>query len=101
MKAHILLTSIFLATASAPAWAADAQELYAKKCQLCHSIKGEGGKKKDFGGPLDGVGNKRDEAWLKAYLVDPKSKIDGAKMPKMKLAAEELDAIVQYLLALK
>jgi mono/diheme cytochrome c family protein len=49
------------------------QELYDKKCKLCHSIKGEGGKQAEKGGPLDGVGAKRDRAWLEKYLQDPKS----------------------------
>lgn len=84
-----------------PAVAADAPELYEKKCKVCHSIKGEGGKQAEKGGKLDGVGAKRDAAWLKAYLEDPKSKIPDGKMPKLKLAPEESDALVTYLLTLK
>ncbi len=84
-----------------PAWAVDAQQLYEKKCKLCHSIAGKGGKKMDVGGPLERVAGKRDEAWLKAYLAAPKSKIADSKMPKMKLSTEEMDALVAFLLALK
>lgn len=82
------------------AFASDA-EIYDKKCKVCHSIAGVGGAKADKGGPLDGVGSKRDEAWLRAYFADPKSQIEDAKMPKLKLASEEWDAMVRYMLSLK
>jgi cytochrome c2 len=83
------------------AWAEDGAQLYEKKCKVCHSIGGVGGAKKDVGGPLDDVGSKRDEAWLRAYFADPKSKIEGAKMPKLKMTDAEWDAIVKYILSLK
>jgi hypothetical protein len=76
-------------------------EVYKKKCMLCHSIGGEGGKKKDVGGPLDGVGKKRDEAWMRAYFAEPKSKIEDAKMPKIKMSPEELDLAIKYMLSLQ
>jgi nitric oxide reductase subunit C len=78
-----------------------APEVYDKKCKICHSIGGDGGKLADKGGPLDGVGSKHDEAWLRAYLTDPKSQLADSKMPKMKLTTEELDALVGYMLSLK
>lgn len=84
-----------------PARAADAQAVYEKKCKLCHSIKGEGGKQKDKGGALDGVGAKRDKAWLEKYLQDPKSAMPDAKMPKLKYEPDELAALVDYMLTLK
>ena len=80
---------------------AAAPESYDKKCKLCHSIKGEGGKQAQKGGPLDGVGAKRDAAWLEAYLRDPKSKMPDAKMPKLKYSDDELKALVDYMLSLK
>jgi nitric oxide reductase subunit C len=79
----------------------DGKALYDKKCKLCHAIGDDRGAKADLGGKLDGVGSKRDEAWLRAYLTDPKSKIEGAKMPKMKLSDAEMDALVKYMLSLK
>lgn len=81
--------------------AEDGKALYDKKCKSCHSIAGDGGKFADKGGPLDGVGGKRDEAWLRAYFADPKSKIPDAKMPRLKLTPAEWDAIVAYMLTLK
>ncbi len=68
---------------------------------MCHSIKGVGGKMAKTGGPLDGVGSKRDEAWLRAYFAEPKSKIPNAKMPKISLSKEDWDAVIQYMLSLK
>ena len=85
----------------APAFGADAPEVYKKKCELCHSIGGAGGAKKDMGGALDGVGAKRDATWMKAFLKDPKSQMPQAKMPKMPLTDAELDSLVAYMGSLK
>jgi mono/diheme cytochrome c family protein len=83
------------------AWSAEAPEIYNKKCKACHSIGGAGGPMAKTGGALDDVGAKRDEAWLRAYLKDPKSKMDNAKMPKIALSDAEMDQIITYLLTLK
>ncbi len=92
---------LIVGTYAGTAWATDAQALYQKKCQTCHSLHGVGGKMAKLGGPLDDVGAKRDEAWLRAYLADPKSKMPKAKMPKTNLSGEDMDAMVKYLLTLK
>jgi mono/diheme cytochrome c family protein len=92
--------AVLVTTFGLPARAA-APEAYEKKCKLCHSIGSEGGKQAEKGGKLDGVGAKRDAAWLKAYIEDPKSKMPEAKMPKLKLSPEELDALVAYMQTLK
>ena len=36
-----------------------------------------------------------------AYIQDPKSKMPGAKMPKVKLTDDELNAIITYMVSLK
>lgn len=95
-----VVMALGLVGVAVPMWAGDPPEIYEKKCKVCHSIGGVGGPKKDVGGPLDGVGSKRDEAWLRAYFADPKSKIENAKMPKMPLSDAEWDAAVQYMLSL-
>ena len=97
----LALWRIVAVAVTAAVRAEDVQALYDKKCKLCHSIKGEGGKQADKGGPLDGVGAKRDRAWLEAYLTDPKSKMPDAKMPKFKYTPEELKAFVDFLSNLK
>jgi len=98
MKSALVGGVLALAVTAAPA--ADPPAVYKTKCELCHSIAGAGGLKKDLGGPLDGVGSKRDEAWLRAYFADPKSKIPDAKMPKMPLSAAEWDEMVAFMLTL-
>jgi cytochrome c2 len=72
-----------------------------KKCITCHTLGAQKGPAAQLGGPLDHVGGKRDAAWLKDYLTDPKSKIPDAKMPKQTLTAKELDDLVAYMLSLK
>ena len=83
------------------AWAADAPAVYDKKCKGCHSVGGAGGPMAKMGGALDDVGAKHDEAWLRAYLKDPKSKMDNSKMPKIALSDPDTDQIVAYLMTLK
>ena len=85
------------------AWAGadEGRGFYEKQCKACHRIAGEGGKMADKGGPLDGVGAKRDAAWLRAYLKHPKSKIPDAKMLKVPLTDQQLDDVVAYLSSLK
>lgn len=94
-------TIVVLFGCALSAAAADAPEAYDKKCKLCHSIKGEGGKQAEKGGPLDGVGAKRDAAWLQKYFSDPKGTIPDSKMPKLKLSDDEMKALVDYMLSLK
>ncbi len=72
-----------------------------KKCIVCHTLGDQKGKMAQLGGPLDGVGGKRDAAWLRGYLTDPKSQIPDSKMPKQKLTSEELEDLVEYMLSLK
>ena len=90
-----------LTAGTARAGAEEGKALYDQKCKACHAIGGDAGKMANLGGKLDGVGAKRDAAWLKAYLADPKSKTPEAKMPKVKLTDQQLDDVVAYLLTLK
>ena len=100
----VLVTSLWL-TAGAGTVFAGAEEgkkaFEAKKCIACHTLGSEKGPMAKLGGPLDGVGAKRDAAWLKGYLTDPKSKIPNSKMPKQKLTEKEIDDLAQYMLGLK
>lgn len=100
MKRLVLGMAVVLML-SGPAWSADAPEVYNKKCKACHSIGGVGGPMAKIGGGLDDVGTKRDDAWLRAYLKDPKSKMPEAKMPKLSLSDADLDSLVSYMLTLK
>lgn len=100
MKTFAVVTGLVVLFAAAAAQA-DPPPLYKAKCELCHTINGVGGLKAELGGPLDGVGDQRDEAWLRAYFADPKSKIENAKMPKMPLSQAEWDEMVAFMLSLR
>ena len=63
-------------------------------CDACHQIMGAG---KKLGPPLDGVGKRRDRAWLKKHFEDPKSTSPGSMMPAYKFTPVEMDAICKYL----
>lgn len=80
-----------------PVLGIDKQEFYNKKCKVCHTLNGVSGPKAKVGGKLDGVGSKRDAAWLKSYLTDPKSVMPDAKMKKIKMTPEQLDAMVEFM----
>ena len=100
-RTAMVMTVVLSGAWAMPARAAAAPESYDKKCKLCHSINGEGGKQAEKGGKLDGVGSKRDAAWLQKYIADPKGTIPDSKMPKIKLSDEEMKALVDYMLSLK
>ena len=68
------------------------------KCAMCHKIEGVGGK---IGPDLAGVGSRKDAAWIKGFLKDPKSVIPGTKQPPFKGTDEQLEALVAYLMSLK
>ena len=101
MKRVLLATSAILLLVSSTAWAADGAAVYEKKCKTCHSIAGAGGPMAKMGGPLDGVAAAHDEAWLRGYITDPKSKKADSKMPKVSLPDDDLNAVVSYLQSLK
>jgi nitric oxide reductase subunit C len=103
MGGRVLAVLVAVAASAGIAWggADEGKALYDKQCKVCHSIKGDAGKMADKGGPLDGVGAKRDAKWLKDYMSDPKSVMPDAKMPKMKLSEQQLDDLIAYMLTLK
>jgi mono/diheme cytochrome c family protein len=76
----------------------------AQRCGMCHSIEGKG----NANGPLDGVGAKLPAADIKQWIVDPAAmteKTKAARKPSMKvnpaLPAEDVDALVAYMVSLK
>jgi len=75
-------------------------------CSACHKIWNLGGRK---GGPLDGIGSRRDSAWLTAYLStdDPQAMLPSEvkpifKMPSFASMSEgERSDMVAFLVSLK
>ena len=108
MRAILTAIAICVGTATAVA-ASDAnvakgEKLYAdQKCALCHSIGDKGNKK----GPLDGVASRLSEADVHAWIADTAAmtaKIKTPRKPAMKvytLPADDVDALVAYLMTLK
>lgn len=101
MMARLAAVLLIVIGMSSAVWAVDAQELYNQKCKVCHTLNGVSGPKAKVGGKLDGVGSKRDEAWIRAYLADPKSKIPDSKMKPVKLPQADVDALVKFLMSQK
>ncbi len=108
----VLLAGLILA----PGWIPEAsaqealqvergQEVYAdQRCRLCHSIEGEG----NTNGPLDGVGSRLTHEEIELWMVNPQemtAKTNATRRPPMRaypdLAAEDLEALVSYMLSLK
>jgi len=98
---HIILGAAVVFVLSNAVWAVEGKDVYEKKCKTCHSIAGVAGPMAKMGGPLDGVGSKHDEAWIKEYIRDPKAKDPKSKMPKATLTDEELNAVAAYIASLK
>ena len=93
-----------LNAAAQDAKVAQGEKVYAdQKCALCHSIGDKGNKK----GPLDGVGAKLKPAEIREWMTDAKgmtAKTKSTRKPDMKsyaLPADELDALVAYMVSLK
>ncbi|MFO0552702.1 MAG: c-type cytochrome [Polyangiaceae bacterium] len=63
-------------------------------CTSCHSLDGQGG---TVGPALDGVGGRRDAAYLRSWLTDPTAVKADSKMPKLPLTPEQIDELVKFL----
>lgn len=88
-----------LAPSVASADATKGKEVYTKlRCAMCHKVEGSGGKK---GPDLSDVAMRRDAAWLRKYLPNPKSVDPKATMPPVKASHDDLDHLIDYLLTLK
>lgn len=72
----------------------------AQSCNACHSIHGVGGKE---GPDLAGLGSRMDSDTIHQYIEDPKAVNPNAIMPGFasRLSHEEVEHVVQYLLAIE
>jgi nitric oxide reductase subunit C len=73
-------------------------KVFAQMCAACHSLGGAGGK---VGPALDGIGSRRDAAWLSKWLADPLAVKPDSKMAKMPLSEPDIAALAQFLADLK
>ncbi len=72
--------------------------VFTQLCIACHAMGGSGG---TVGPALDGVGTRRDAAYLTSWLKDPQVIKPGTTMPKFPLTDEQLSELVQFLAAQK
>lgn len=77
---------------------AKAPPMFSQLCTSCHSLNGQGG---NVGPSLDGVGTRRDEAWLDTWLKNPAAVKPGTTMPKITMSDQERLEMAQFLTAQK
>jgi nitric oxide reductase subunit C len=71
---------------------------YTALCTACHQLGGQGG---NVGPTLDGVGSRRDVAWIDTWLKDPNAVKPGTAMPQMPLSELERQELASFLAAQK
>ncbi|MCL5962502.1 MAG: cytochrome b N-terminal domain-containing protein [Chloroflexi bacterium] len=83
-----------------PAESAGRQLVQKQGCTACHAVNGQGGQS---GPSLEGIGSRRDPAYISSYIEDPKSVNPGATMPAFspQVTKEQADQMAQYLSTLK
>jgi ubiquinol-cytochrome c reductase cytochrome b subunit len=81
-----------------PEFAADGAAIYQKNmCAVCHSINGTGG---EAGPALNGLANRRTEAWTIEHFVNPQKMSPGTPMSEYKFNQKEMQDVVSYLFTL-
>lgn len=79
----------------------------AAACIRCHSLEGKGG---IIGPPMDGIGTRKDRAYLKESLINPTAtlakgyeKLVNSPMPPMNIVLneKEIEDVLEYLVSLK
>lgn len=69
-------------------------QLFNQLCVACHALGGQGGA---VGPALDGVGDRRDAAYLQKWLRDPQAMKPATAMPKLPLSDGQIDELVAFL----
>lgn len=83
---------------NAPQSAIDGALVYqANDCASCHKLNGIGD---DLGPPINGVGERRDRAWIEQHFADPAKFSPESMMPPTKFKPEELKLITDYITAI-
>ena len=72
--------------------------VFNQMCTACHTLQGQGG---NVGPNLDGIGSRRDLAYLKKWLTNPFELKADSKTPKMPLAEKDIDELANFLANLK
>lgn len=72
----------------------ESPKVFQQTCTACHALNGNGG---TVGPALDGIGSRRDIAWIAAWLKDPIAIKADSKMPKLPLTEEEIQQLATFL----
>jgi ubiquinol-cytochrome c reductase cytochrome b subunit len=84
--------------ASAPDNLVHGAQIYeAQGCGNCHIINGAGAK---VGPPLNGLSQRRDQAWVEKHFANPAALSPGSIMPPAQFSPADMQAIVDYLFSL-
>jgi cytochrome c oxidase subunit 2 len=94
VAAAMVLLSCAPAGAQEAAVARGAQVYAAQGCYGCHQI-GKAGT--PIGPDLSAIGAKYSRSYLTRWLRDPQSVRPAAHMPRLELAAEDIEALAAYL----
>ncbi len=80
---------------AAPGFAIEGATLYEiSHCGACHQVNGSGGK---VGPPLNGISQRRTEAWLRDNFVDPKRNAPSSPMPAYPFNQTDMQTMLNYL----
>ncbi|MDP9053736.1 MAG: cytochrome b N-terminal domain-containing protein [Acidobacteriota bacterium] len=84
--------------ATAPDFAVEGALIFQKNaCGACHALNGAGGK---IGPALNGLAQRRNEAWVIQHFQDPQKMSRGTSMPPYKFNPADMQNIVSYLFTL-
>lgn len=72
--------------------------VFGQMCVICHAVGGRGG---NVGPSLDGVGDRRDAAYIARWLHDPGAVKRGTAMPKLPLSEAQITELTTYLSTLR
>jgi mono/diheme cytochrome c family protein len=83
---------------TAPDFAVEGAMVFQKNsCAACHALNGVGGK---IGPVLNGLAQRRNEAWVIQHFQEPQKMSKGTSMPPYKFSAPDMQNIVSYLFTL-
>lgn len=83
---------------SAPDFAVEGAMIFQKNnCGACHSVNGVGGK---IGPPLNGLAERRNEAWVIEHFQNPQKMSPKSPMPPYRFNAADMQNEVSYLFTL-
>lgn len=76
----------------------DRPQIFNQMCIACHSLEHQGG---NVGPALDGIGDRRDIAFLRSWLTDPLAIKPDSKMPKLPLSESDITELAAFLSQIK